>query len=71
MQDVTEPSDLVSHAEPGPWCYRRKVHSLLYFFLQQEERNPASHTEQYSPDLSALEPDRLRFDSWFCHLFAL
>lgn len=25
-QDVTEPSELVSHAEPGPWCYRRKVH---------------------------------------------
>lgn len=55
VQDVTEPSELVSHAEPGPRCYRRKVHSLLYFFLQQEERNPASQMSASFPH-RAVQP---------------
>lgn len=84
MEDVTKPSDLVSHAEPEPWCslpvlWEKGVFTSVLLLPATGRGNPASqtltpsfpHKGYSSPDLSALESDRPEFESWFYHLFSL
>lgn len=86
VEDITEPSDLVSHAEPGPRCSLLlslpEKGALTYVLLLPAAQEGSGtqlprhwvhhfHTKRYSPDLRALEPDRPGFGSRFFHLFAL